>query len=170
MNFASLTPEIELCAGLLEGAPQEAGFSMFALCAKALRILSNHADEYDQDVKESRMLFKHFKRGLQELAALSANSKFNSDKSLRQAKEKTFALIEELAVFMREKNLRASSQSGKCVCRELLDYFESSGHRRPDDGTIVAQFYFVILPLAITNKLINQMSCATQPNGASPNF
>ncbi len=168
MNFTPLVSDLAFCADALENLPAgERHGALFRICAGAMRILAGHAEEYDREINDSRGFVKHFQETIQDMVSfLKGSGSFAPDPDV--AYEKAFVLVEELAVFMREKHLRSACGSENKVCRKLLDFFESSGHWRPGDGTMVTEYYYVVLPVAAMSGLINKLTDLLARHDVSP--
>ncbi len=101
------------------------------LCRNGLIELRTNIYEYDAHVQAAAF----FRDELLMLLTGKAND------------DVVFALIEDLAVIMREKALRCPmATSGE---KRIFEYFEQSGNWEIEDGTLVSMFYYVYIPAAV---------------------
>lgn len=60
-------------------------------------------------------------------------------------------IFEDLALIVREKQLRCGGKAFAAIEERILRYFEASGYWDEDDGRLVSQWYWHRLPLRRTN-------------------
>lgn len=61
-------------------------------------------------------------------------------------------VFEDLALIMREKQLRCGGKAHAAIEERILRYFETSGYWDEGDGRLVSRWYWYRLPLSIANK------------------
>ena len=111
--------------------PHSSERSRAELCGDGLHELRANAENYDACILASAFfrdeLFRHLAEDVTD--------------------DVVFALIEDMAVLMREKTLRCSEAApGE---KKILEYFERSGNWEIGDGTLVSMFYHVYVPSVI---------------------
>lgn len=119
--------------------------TMAELCRAGLLELQANADDYD---------------------ACTLVATFFKDELLRHLTEEVtddtvFALIEDLAVIIREKTLRCSLATSEE--KKILEYFEQSGNWEIGDGTLISMFYYVHVPVVIERERFCEKINQTSP-------
>lgn len=108
------------------------------LVRHGLRHLMDMAPNFDGCVDCDTMQTKHF---FSELATLGKQGDDGGE-----PEDCWLCLLEDMALFFRERFLRHPEEQVPDIERRVMDYFESSGEWHPEDGKYVSQSYWVHLP------------------------
>lgn len=101
------------------------------LFCRSLRYLIEHAEEFDACVPEDNPFY-------QEFAALLAQG-FGSE-------EDCFSLFECVVIFFRLRQCFRGRAEPSPVERDVLGHFEQCGEWRPEDTTLVCEWYWRRIP------------------------
>lgn len=147
MLSATLTHNILNCINCLELLAQERPGTKDAehivLCAKGLRAYIQTGKPGKRHIITTQHIYKHFRRNLATLITRCKEGLYDVD----EASEICFALLEEMAVLIREKQL-CSGGDITADERSIMDYFEQDGMWTLGDHTLISEYYFARLPLA----------------------
>ncbi len=113
------------------------------LCADGLQEVAEHYPEY-------RSLVSTASPFMQEVAGYV--TLLCADKCAEPLEDVLFMLVEALAMVMREAVLR-QGRAFRAVQEDILRYFEQSGRWRPEEGTLVADFYYRRIPVGVMHSL-----------------
>ncbi len=145
----------EAAAQLLRDATGEAG-GLLSRCAAGLRGLAAQAELYDEQIVTAREFVPHFEEELLRLRE-DAPSARHAMSELSGVWDAAFALLEDIVVFMREKVLRTGFAEATETERSVMRYFETCGHWKAGDGTLVSETYYVTLPATILHEMLARL-------------
>ena len=139
---------------LLQGATGDMA-DLFTRCAAGLQNLAAYAELYDEQIRTARDFAAHFEQELRLLQAM-AKKQFVKTASydVPVLWDTAFGLLEDLAVFTREKVLRTGFADATETEGSLLCYFETSGYWKAGDGTLVSEAYYVTLPATVLHEML----------------
>lgn len=135
--FSEQLPAMENAYQILQ-APRGDEPSFAGLVRTGLKHLADRARDFDVCVDCDSAQSKHF---FSELASLKGDSARPADPA-----DCWLCLLEDLALFFRERFLRHPEEHVPEEEQMVMDYFESSGEWHPEDAKLVSQAYWVGLP------------------------
>lgn len=161
--------------------PAATPYFLHALCARGLRNIADHAEEFDKLIARPNPFAAHFAATVAMLAPtaarLSAAAPPHSGESGvgktgpgiasspsgqypvsydALLADSAFMLLEDMATFFRERSLRAPDVPLRQAEAALLAHFEQCGEWLPADGTQVADWYYVRLPALVLTQLLRK--------------
>lgn len=125
-------------------------------CAQGLGFLATETDTYCKLISYSKKCIPHFIEELTSLVRLleSSPAPLPEEFSLfGEVQEKAFALVEDMALFVREKVLRSGAVVEHAFEEKLLSHFESSGNWVPANGEEITDTYYTRLPISVMNSM-----------------
>lgn len=149
----SLLAEAE---ALLAGSGLRPLDELIEVCGAGLGFLAREGATYSGIVPFCATITPHFESELRVLVQnLKKTDTQQSDPSLfyGEIQASCFALLENLALFMREKKLRNGGSPQSTAEERVLAYFETCGNWRPDSGEVVTDTYYRLLPIAVLHSL-----------------
>lgn len=168
MSFTANKVPMERGASLLLQEAKGETAALFTQCASALQNLAASAQLYDAQIRTARDFTMHFERELQLLAAMAEKRTIKSDAfTLSTLWDTAFGLIEDMAVFTREKVLRTGFANATETEASLLRYFEVSEYWKAGDGTLVSEAYHVTLPATVLHEMLTHLK-QSRGDGFSP--
>ena len=111
---------------------------MFEVCARGLEAVCAHLDRYRSGVVMTADFLKE----------LGETAKGVCGETCSDVQAASFALVELMALVMRETSLRAGTVPTQAEAA-LLRYFEESGNWDPHDSTLVSDYYYRKIPMAL---------------------
>lgn len=122
------------------------------VCCSGMESLSQESDSYHYSIAFCLDIIPHFEKELTELSlALKVPANVADCLHIRcsDVQGHAFALVEDMALFMREKKLRNGTATQSVQEERILSFFETSGYWKPDSGEIVTDTYYKLLPIAV---------------------
>lgn len=139
---------------LLQGATGGVA-GLYTRCAAGLQNLATHAELYDEQVQAARDFAAHFEQELRLLPSAARKLSMTLvPYDLPAMWDTAFGLLEDMAVFVREKVLRTGFANATETEGSLLRYFETSGYWKAGDGTLVSEAYYVTLPATVLHEML----------------
>ncbi len=145
ITSATLNKSINRLEALAAANSSRVNADCVAMCAKGLRSFLQGIEGNEKYIVTTLPIYEFFRAHLSDLLLRVENGGAADFDALS---ELCFALFEEMAVLTREKYLRAGGNVTP-VEEEVMRYFEQSGLWRINDGTLVSEYYFVRLPMAV---------------------
>ena len=157
MHFSSIRDSLDKEAVILssqacEPECEEESAKLITACVAGLRMLSSHCGEYDDKVRYGQDYIRHF---LKELGNLCANGKDGF--TLNECHDAAFALMEDMALFVREKMLRTGFVNCLEEEKALINFFEQCGSWAFDERTVLMDDYHVRMPVAVMKGMIMEL-------------
>ena len=106
------------------------------LFCRSLRYLIEHAEDFDRVVPEDDRFYREFTGFLEK--------GFTSE-------EDCFSLFECMVILFRMCQCARGGETSP-LARDLLRYFEECGEWRPNDGTLVSEWYWRRIPGAAASR------------------
>ena len=137
MNFITLKKDCIASAEFIaEQVPHFLDPKLAHTCSEALLDLSQHLVSCKDTVRISRPFFKELQEHLSVLEKIRKESHY-------VVYDWAFNLFEALIIVIREQIVRGKSAKSIRIAQEnAVRYFITSGHWRPDDPTLVSEFYY----------------------------
>jgi len=157
MPITTVKPLLAEAEALLTESKFRSMDDLIDMCAMGLGFLAREAETYDKDIRFCAGIAPHF---INELTALvhilnnTATGPWLSFSFFGEVQIRAFALVEDMALFMREKKLRAGCKRQHPTEERILVFFESSGNWPADNGEIVTDTYYKQLPVAVIHDLL----------------
>ncbi len=126
------------------------------ICCAGLGHLAREGDDYCGAVPFCAAIAPHFENELMSLVrALKSHRESPGDPFLffGDVQGRAFAIVEDIALFMREKKLRNGGGPQHAAEERVLAYFETCGNWAADSGEVVTDTYYKLLPLAVMRDL-----------------
>lgn len=159
-SLRTLAHLLEPCIKFMLETAKDAGKekSRFHACAHGLRALLSCLDEYDNKVLVSSIFYESLISNIRELAkGIEECARRPGVNAKEMAQDLAFQLVEDMAVLLREKYLRNGCEPSPDELA-LMDYFETRGHWKFGDQTLVTEFYYIGLPIAVINDMVSSLS------------
>lgn len=156
MPFSTIKPLLTEAEALLDKQGLRFTDELIDICCQGIGFLSREASAYCDAVPFCSTIASHFENEIESLLQkLRPMADAAADAALRygDVQEHAFALVEDMALFMREKKLRDGASPQSQVEERLMAYFESCGKWRPDSGELVTETYYTLLPIAVMRDL-----------------
>lgn len=151
MAYQLKNAELLLAArSMHDSAHQSMDADLFELCALGLQEIAERFDEYRHYVAVSLPFAEHLVGAVQSVCI-----ELSCENTNRQ--ESAFALMEDMAVIFREVALRKGYENLSPPGQTILHYFESSGHWRANEGTLVADYYYTRIPVAVMQGFMEKV-------------
>ena len=159
MTFTSMAPLLEQCRGHLAIIADARGSSenRFTVCARALyEILACLAD-YDKNVVIARKFAEQLAADAEALLRVLAVREGEPGPDIAGLlDELAFQMVEELAVIVREKTMRSEDEKARPGEAAVMDYFERRGFWFLGDQTLVTEYYYTGLPIALMRHIFTK--------------
>lgn len=139
-NIPHIKKAVETLSTRQPGDTHDNTAALTAQCKAGLQLLLRNPQSYDTHVTAPSPFTDHFLEALAQLPHPDA----------------VFGLFEDLVIFMREKSLRCHGDNACPVETSLLSHFETLGEWHMGDGTLVSEWYWVRLPLAVIATIIGK--------------
>ena len=153
MPFHILTPQLTKGAALLNQRGVRSLDELLAVCHLGLDYIARNSEAFCEAISFCTIIMPHFEDELARLirflephadAAPADPESFFGD-----VQGCAFALVEDIALFMREKKLRTGCALQHPTEERILAYFEGCGKWRREYGELVTDLYYSQLPLAV---------------------
>lgn len=156
MPFTTIKPLLTEAEALLDRQDPRFTDELVDVCRQGIGFLSREASAYCGAVPFCSAIASHFEseltRLLQKLRP-PANAGTDAVLHYDDIQEHVFALVEDMALFMREKKLRDGASPQSQVEERLMAHFESCGKWKANSGEIVTETYYKLLPIAVMRDL-----------------
>ncbi|MCC8194734.1 MAG: hypothetical protein LIP28_08835 [Deltaproteobacteria bacterium] len=122
------------------------------ICCIGLGHLAREGSAYSGAVPFCTAIAPHFENELMGLMRTLKNEGREPIEPLSlygEVQARAFALVEDMALFMREKKLRDGGGPQTTAEERILSYFESCGNWYADSGEVVTDTYYKLLPIAV---------------------
>lgn len=148
------------------GAASE--FDSVALCRQGLQGIFSNLGSYSNKIQSATFIHDCFRKNLSSLESL-ADADVSAEKTDTAASlnDLCFAMIEEMAVLMRERYLREGGKDLSVSEKAVTDYFESSGNWYIGDTTMVSEYYFVKLPVTVIDGMLHNFADSSNQSVSS---
>ena len=160
-TLRSQASALEFCIRFMQQIADGSGteINRFHACSAGLRAILSCLDEYDNRVLATGIFYDSLICNIKELAeGISRYGENARPCAIEMAQDYAFLLVEDMALLVREKYLREGCDTQTSEERILIDYFETRGHWRFGDQTLVTEFYYIGLPIAVINSMVNSLS------------
>lgn len=156
MPFSTVKPLLAEAEALLDRSGLRPMDELIDVCCMGLGYLSRDCTAYSGIVPFCAAIAPHFENELMGLVRALKNAPDKSADSLSlygDVQARSFALVEDLALFMREKKLRDGGGPQSAAEERLLSFFESCGNWHADSGEVVTDTYYKLLPIAVMRDI-----------------
>ena len=156
MPFSTVKPLLAEAEALLDQSGMRTMDELIDVCCSGLGFLARDGHIYSGIVPFCAAIAPHFENELMGLVRTLKNpGDLRSDPYLLfgEVQARAFALVEDLALFMREKKLRDGGGSQTGTEERILSYFESCGNWLADSGEVVTDTYYKLLPIAVMRDI-----------------
>lgn len=126
-------------------------------CAQGLDFLVKETDTYCKAISYSKKYVPHFTDELTGLVRLLESPPEPSAEGFSffgEVHQRAFALVEDMALFVREKVLQNGAVVEHPFEKKLLSHFESSGNWVPANGEEITDTYYNRLPISVMNNMM----------------
>lgn len=125
------------------------------VCASGLGHISRENDAYCVVVSFGAKLLPHFTNELRQLVAVLERADAHRDKKrlADTVQEHAFALVEDMALFKRERKCREGYADMHPDAERVLTFFETSGNWDPKLHELVTDMYYNQIPIAVMQSL-----------------
>lgn len=156
MSLTTLAPLIAKGETLLSHSPCLHTDTIIRLCRDGLGYLAREAQAYAGKLILSEPVLGHFKEELDCLIGSLDPGHFRANAlagfaHIGDVQGCAFCLLEDMALFIREKNLREGRPDCHGVEKEIMAFFENSGNWPKDGKALVTDMYYNKLPSAVSH-------------------
>lgn len=124
-------------------APHSVEPELARVCAEVLLDMSERLGFYENAVQIGKPFLREFQAAMASLAQIKNGTQ-------HALHEWAFSLFEALVIVIREERLREpKTKEARPAQAEAIRYFTQSGHWRPDDPTLVAEYYYRKIPMQL---------------------
>ena len=156
MPFSTVKPLLAEAEALVDGSGLRPMDELIDICCLGLGFLSREGAAYSGAVPFCSAIAPHFENELmglvRTLKPLTASST-DTAPHFGEVQERAFALVEDMALFMREKKLRDGAATQSQAEERVMAFFESCGNWLADSGEVVTETYYKLLPIAVMRDL-----------------
>ena len=152
MPFSTVKPLLAEAEALLDRSGLRSTDELIDVCCTGLGLLAREGHAYRGAVPFCAAIAPHFENELMGLVrALKSKGQHDGDAFFLSGdvQGRAFALVEDLALFMREKKLRDGGGPQSVAEERVLAFFESCGNWLADSGEVVTDTYYKLLPIAV---------------------
>lgn len=156
MPLSTVKPIMTKAEALLVSSRFTTADETVAICAQALGFLARESKSYCNTLHYSKKFVPHFIEqvtGLVHLLDAPAPQEAKGFSLFGEVQSRSFAIVEDTALFIREKMLRAGAAVEHPLEEKVLSYFESSGNWLPRSGEQVIETYYTLLPVAVMHDM-----------------
>lgn len=156
MPFHTVKPLLAEAEALLTESGLRPFDELIEVCCSGLGFLAREGAAYNGTVPFCATIAPHFENELMALVRiLKKTERQQSDPSLfyGEVQASCFVLLENLALFMREKKLRDGGGPQSTAEERILAYFETCGNWHPESGEVVTDTYYRLLPITVMRDL-----------------
>lgn len=113
--------------------------------------LARTTESYRNMVPFCTIIMEHFESELAHLVGIleGCDGAESAKSSYGKIQERVFCLVEDMALFAREKKLRSGCVEQAEPEERLMAYFEASGHWHPEQRIQVTDMYYTQIPAAV---------------------
>lgn len=134
------SPACRKAAALLESVSSKAPSpQLMSLAAKCLKEIAEFGPNYINNINVCLPFLTELKRHIHELCG-------GNQKQLSALHDLAFELVECFALIARENALAKVTQHKLPAQVEVMDFFENSGEWAHNDGTLVSDYYYRLIP------------------------
>ncbi len=157
MTFTAMAPLLEQCKRQLDriAHTRETGANRFSICAQGLSAILTSLKDYDKNVvithRFADSLAANAEAMVRELVFYEGELIIEP---MGRLDELAFQMVEELAVIVREKTMRSGIEEYSAGERNVMDYFERRGFWFLGDETLVTEYYYTGLPIALIRQIV----------------
>lgn len=152
MPINTAKPLLAEAEALLASSGLRSMDELIDVCCVGLNHLALEADSFCNAIPACAELESHF---VKELTALT-NALKNGESLQHEAfslfgevHHRAFGLVEDMALFFREKKLRDGYKRQHPDAEQVMEYFESSGNWAANSGDKVTDMYFNGIPIRV---------------------
>lgn len=154
MPFSTVKPLLVKAEALLDQLQLRQLDGLLDICALGLGHLALEVESYHNMVSFCVIIMPHFENELVQLVRIletchTAKGAESAKARFGEIQERAFCLVEDMALFAREKKLRSGCVRQAEADERLTAYFETSGQWPPEQKTLVADMYYVQIPAAV---------------------
>ena len=156
MPFSTVKPLLAEAEALLDRSGLRSMDELIDICCAGLGHLSRDHGAYSGVVPFCTAIAPHFENELMGMVRILKNHEDASQDAqslFGNIQARAFALVEDLALFMREKKLRDGGGPQSAAEERVLSYFESCGNWHADSGEVVTDTYYKLLPIAVLRDI-----------------
>lgn len=161
------TETLEKCINYLQSFEQDAGKSesgtYIAMCRQGLQGMLDNIEKYSGGIQAATYIRDCFMANLRDLAHIAElDGSYHNAGRVGSLNDLCFAMVEEIAVLVRERYLREGCKGLSPNEKSLMDYFEGSGMWFMGDSTMVSDYYYVKLPVAVLDGMLHKLESSTE--------
>lgn len=150
MKISLSSAECRNAAAILEAASQDSPSpQLMLLCARCLHEIAESGTDRIHDIHVGFPFLTEAERTIRKLCAASSLPP-------ELLHDLAFELVECFAVIAKENTLVPGARRISPAQAEVMRYFEESGEWAPDDGTLVTQYYYLLLPNGEPSRAVTQ--------------
>ena len=152
MPFSTLKSLFAEAEALLKNSSLRFTDELIDVCCAGLAFFAREGDSYNGAVPFCASFIPHFENELLGLVDVLKNKKHDSEDPLflyGEVQGRVFAVVEDLALFMREKKLRYGGGPQTTTEERVLMFFEHCGNWSANSGEVVTDTYYMLLPSAV---------------------
>ena len=156
MPFTTVKTLLAEAGALLDKSGLRRTDELIDICGIGLEYLARESNAYCATIRFCSALAPHFESELISLIGTLKPKRENAAESLSlcdDVQASAFALVEDMALFMREKKLRDGGGLQSTAEERILSYFENCGNWFADSGEIVTDTYYKLLPIAVVHDM-----------------
>lgn len=150
MEISLSSADCRKAAAILEAASQDSPSSqLMLLCARCLHEIAKSGPGCVHSIHVGFPFLTEAERTIRKLCAAGSLPP-------ELLHDLAFELVECFAVIAKENALSTGARRISPAQAEVMRYFEESGEWAPDDGTLVTQYYYLLLPNGDPSRAISQ--------------
>lgn len=157
MPLSTVKPLLAEVQDLLERSGLRPMDELIDVCCSGLGFFAWEGGSYNGVVPFCSGIAPHFENELMGLARILKTAEeavTTPGRLYDEAQARAFALVEDRALFMREKKLRDGAGPQSAAEERLLSFFETCGNWQADSGEIVTETYYKLLPIAVMRDFV----------------
>lgn len=129
---------------------------IITICAESLGFFAREADAYCKAICYSKRFLPHFIEqltGLVRFLESPATADTEGFSLFGEVQARAFSLVEDMALFTREKVLQNGAVAEHPFEKKLLSYFESCGNWAAGSNEEVTDTYYNRLPISVMQRM-----------------
>lgn len=129
---------------------------MWKTCYQGLKLISQKHKDYERHIITAVCFAEFLTENIEHLllSLQEVESGFN-EAAFYKINDAVFSLTEEVIILAREYSLRNGYANCSEDEKDLLAFFEKSGFWFLGDGTMVSEYYYVIIPTSVISDFVN---------------
>lgn len=156
MPISTVKPLLAEAEALLTRSGLRSTDELTDICGTGLGFFAVKADAYHDLLPFCGRVAPHFINELSGLVHTLKTARASHVKGFSffgEVQHRAFALVEDMALFMREKKLRSGGRRQHPTEERIMAYFENSGNWPANNGEMVTDAYYSLIPVAVLHDL-----------------